>query len=173
MLSQPGLGTCQWCFSASSRKSSDSPSGNGTQLHSCCWPHSNTGAFHHSAPPSSEPVRSSGEEQCVQLGCFVMCSWGISCLSVMCLCLCRRSQSCPGMAALLPAFVILLGSRILDSPRGLPWGVRVPKASGLSWALAGINVDVAVSRGLMANQVMPPGSQKDCSKSLVDCLIWV
>lgn len=104
-----------------------------------------------------------------------MCSWGISCLSGMCLWLdlCRRSQCCPGMATLLSGFVILLGSRILDSPRGLRWGVRVPKTSGLLWALAGVKVDVAVSRGLVANQVMPPGSQKDCSKSLVDCLVWV
>lgn len=104
-----------------------------------------------------------------------MCSWDISCLSGMCMCLglCRRSQCCPGMAALLPAFVILLGSRILDPPRGLQWGVSVPKASGLPWALVGVDVDAAVSRGLMANQVMPPGSQKDCSKSLVDCLVWV
>lgn len=102
-----------------------------------------------------------------------MCSWGISCLSGMSLWLdlCRRSQCCPGMAALLPAFLILLGSRILDSPRGLWCGVRVPKTSGLLWTLAGVKVDAAVSRGLVANQVMPPGSQKDCSKSVVDCLV--
>lgn len=104
-----------------------------------------------------------------------MCSWGISCLSGMCLWLglCRRLQCCPGMAAVLPAFVILLGSRILDSPTGLCWGVTVPKMSGFLWALAGVKVDVAVSRGLVANQVMPSGSQKDCSKSAVVCLVWV
>lgn len=46
-----------------------------------------------------------------------MCSWGSSCLSGMCLWLglCRRLQCCPGMAAVLPALVILLGSRILPS----------------------------------------------------------
>lgn len=64
------------------------------------------------------------------------------------------------MAALLPAFLILLGSRILGSPRGLRWGITVPKPSGLPWTLAGVDRDVAVSKGLMANQVMPPGSLK-------------
>lgn len=57
-----------------------------------------------------------------------MCSWGSSCLSGMCLWLglCRRLQCCPGMAAVLPALVILLGSRIRVSPAGLWWGIKNP-----------------------------------------------
>lgn len=57
-----------------------------------------------------------------------MCSWGSSCLSGMCLWLglCRRLQCCPGMAAVLPALVILPGSRIRVSPAGLWWGIKNP-----------------------------------------------
>lgn len=146
--SQPGLGTCQGSLSGG--KSSGSPSGSWMQP---VWDPSVTLVpFITLLLPPRHGV--AGRVLCyVQLGNF--------CLSGMCLCLgfCSRSQCCPGMAALLPA---CLCNPVVEQDsglsRGFQWDVRVPKASGLPWALAG--VDVAVSRGITGNQVMPPGSPK-------------
>lgn len=70
-------------------------------------PHCNTAAFHHSAPPCSAWCGWEGALLCAA-GVFCACAWVSA----------DHSAGLEWLHSCLPAFVIPLGSRILDSPGG-------------------------------------------------------